>query len=74
MWFAFFFFLPMHFLVPLLFCTVSTGETAHWLGPAEWGGFFSPLRAGEKNELFSSKHAYSWPIVSFDLEIGRLHE
>lgn len=28
----------------------------------------------EKNELCSSKHAYSWPFVSFDLGIRRLHE
>lgn len=62
------------FFVPALFCTANMGEKAHCPGPAEHGGFFSPLQAGEKNELFSSKHAYSWPIVSFDLGMGRLHE
>lgn len=59
--------------MPELFCTANIGEKAHCSGPAEHGGFF-PLQAGEKNELFSSKHAYSWPIVSFDLGMGRLHE
>lgn len=70
----FFFCVCALFFVPALFCTANIGEKAHCPGPAEHGGFFFPLQAGEKNELFSSKHAYSWPIVSFDLGMGRLHE
>lgn len=41
------------------------------LAKSRWAGFFQGI---EKNELFSSKHAYSWPFVSFDLGIRRLHE
>ncbi len=58
------------FSQPALFCTANTGKKACWLSPAEQGFF----QGGEKNELFSSKHAYSWPFVSFDLGIRRLHE
>lgn len=56
----------------VLHCKHRRESTLPWSRWARW--LFFPLQAGEKNELFSSKHAYSWPIVSFDLGMGRLHE
>lgn len=62
---VFLFFCNCYFAVQ----TQTRKREADWPGPTEL--FF---QAGEKNELFSSKQAFSWPFVCFDLGIRRLHE
>ena len=54
-------------------CSVQTQEREkqYRLATTRWAFFLQP---GEKNELFNSKQAFSWPFVCFDLGLRRLHE